>query len=55
MDIVYKDRENCCENVFAAELSDIRKNFTDLWIEVICEKENGLMKRNDMHANLFRL
>lgn len=55
MDIVYNDAKNCCRNMFATDLSELQKNFTNLWIKVICEKEDGLVERNNMHTRHFRV
>lgn len=36
-----------CKNVFASDPSDIGGNFTKLWLQVICEREAGLIIKKD--------
>ena len=35
-----------CKSVFASDPTDIGKNFMTLWLQVICEKEGGLIIKN---------
>lgn len=36
-----------CKNIFISDSSDIGENFMRLWIQVICEREGGLIKKKD--------
>lgn len=36
-----------CKNVFVSDPSDIEDNFMRLWLQVICEREAGLVIKKD--------
>ena len=44
-------KEECgsseCKNIFASDPSDIGENFMRLWLQVICERESGLIIKKD--------
>lgn len=39
-----------CQNIFISDPDEIGKNFMSLWLNMICEKENGLIKKKDRQA-----
>ena len=42
-----------CRNVFVSDSSEIGKNFMQLWLRVICEKEDGVaIKKNRQTVSL---
>lgn len=43
--------ENGCISIFASKESEIREKFTELWLQVINEKENNI--NNDVQANIL--
>lgn len=36
-----------CQNIFASAPDEIGKNFMNLWLNIICEKEDGLIEKKD--------
>lgn len=36
-----------CKNIFLSDSPDIGRNFMRLWLQVICEREGGLIKKKD--------
>lgn len=44
-----------CRNVFASDPSDVGENFMKLWLQVICEREEGLIIKKDRQTVSFEL
>lgn len=43
----FEDNVNECKNVFASDPTEIGEHFMQIWLRVICEKEDGVAIKGD--------